>query len=226
MSDAGISLHLPDIAASLKGRARGLLTPAETIRTAVMIPLLEAEDGVSVLFTKRARTLRRQPGEISFPGGHQEPADVDDAATALRETCEELGVRPDHLTYLGPLDVFPAWSGLLVYPHVAALSSRTALQPNPAEVEEVFTVPLRHLLAMQPHVYEVKLVPVPPDDFPYQWVSGGRRYPWREGRVEQWFYPLDKHVVWGLTARILTHFLQILRAHHSVGPCDGGEGTR
>ncbi|GMA51087.1 hypothetical protein GCM10025857_24440 [Alicyclobacillus contaminans] len=63
MSDAGISLHLPDIAASLKGRARGLLTPAETIRTAVMIPLLEAEDGVSVLFTKRARTLRRQPGK-------------------------------------------------------------------------------------------------------------------------------------------------------------------
>lgn len=196
----------------LSARTRGIIAQAPEVHTAVMVPLVKEADGsVSVLFTKRAESLRRQPGEISFPGGHREPADGTDADTALRETSEELGIPIEQIEYIGPLDVLVAWSGLLVYPHVGTVPGVKALRPNPQEVGEVFTVPLAQLLAAQPKFYDVALRPTPPDDFPYEWIPNGRNYRWRTTKVRQYFYVVGDHVIWGLTARILTHFLDIVR---------------
>jgi coenzyme A diphosphatase NUDT7 len=213
MKEPGI--QVADVDRVIRYRERGIIGQAPQVRTSVLVPLLQDEDGqLSVLFTKRALSLRRQPGEISFPGGHREASDVDDAATALRETSEELGLDPADISYIGALDVLVAWSGLLVYPHVGVLTRPAAIHPNPAEVAEVFTVPLHTLLNTQPAVYDVSLQPQPPQDFPYHLVVGGKGYQWRTTKVRQYFYTFGEHVVWGLTARILTHFLDVLRAAH------------
>jgi coenzyme A diphosphatase NUDT7 len=205
-------LKIAQLQTFLRKRTRGIIGQAPQVQTAVMVPLVRGADGsLSVLFTKRAMSLRRQPGEISFPGGHREPADRTDRDTALRETSEELGISIDQIEYIGPLDVLVAWSGLLVYPHVGVVPGVDALHPNPQEVGEVFAVPIDQLLAMQPKVYDVALRPMPPDDFPYEWIPNGRNYRWRTTKVLQYFYPVGGHIIWGLTARILTHFLDIVR---------------
>ena len=213
MKEPGI--QVADVDRVIRHRERGIIGQAPQGKDVRVGSAVEGEDGqLSVLFTKRALSMRRQPGEISFPGGHREASDVDDAATALRETSEELGMDPADISYIGALDVLVAWSGLLVYPHVGVLTRPGTIHPNPAEVAEVFTVPLNTLLRAQPAVYDVSLQPNPPKDFPYHLLVGGKGYQWRTTKVRQYFYTFGEHVVWGLTARILTHFLDVLRAAH------------
>jgi len=182
------------------------------VQTAVLVPLIyNAENTLCVLFEERAHSLRRQPGEISFPGGHVEVNDKDFIDTALRETAEELCLPRNAIRFVGELDVLLAWSGLVVYPYVGILDVPVPLRPSEAEVDHVFMVPLDHLLAMQPEKYEVALKPDIPDNFPYHLIPNGRNYAWRESVVTHTFYEFENHVVWGLTARILTNFLDILR---------------
>lgn len=196
----------------LDERSRGLI--GRYRKTAVLVPMVVLENGeTGVLFEERSHTMRRQPGEISFPGGHfEEENDVNEEATAVRETSEELGTPRETIQVLGELDVFVASTGLLVYPYVGYLQSYPRLDPNKDEVERVFVVELTRLLAAKPPVYTVPLRPDPPSDFPYHLIPKGRDYSWRISQTEQWFYEFDNHVIWGLTARILTHFLELLRA--------------
>lgn len=196
---------------TLKNRVRGIMGQAPQVRTAVLVPLVEEADGsLSVLFTKRAMTLRRQPGEISFPGGHCEAADSSDKETALRETREELGVLASDITYLGPLDVLVAWSGLIVYPHVGMVPHPNRLKPNPNEVGEVFTVPLTDLLQITPEIHQVGLRVAPPENFPYEKIPNGKNYRWRTTETNQYFYQAGGEIIWGLTARILANFLEVV----------------
>jgi coenzyme A diphosphatase NUDT7 len=184
-------------------------TPVET---AVVVPLARNDEGVwCVLFERRARTLRRQPGEIAFPGGHVEPYDADPRAAAWREATEELGIRHDQLEYLGALDILSAWNGMFVHPFVACVADGAALRPNPAEVDEVIFIPVTALLAHEPRRAELTFSPQFSPDFPFHLVPGGRNYPWRTPRVIQWFYELNGVVIWGLTGRILHDFLERIR---------------
>ena len=57
----------------------------------VLVPLVEREGGLSLLYEVRAGSLRRQPGEVCFPGGRLEGAESPEEC-ALRETWEELGI--------------------------------------------------------------------------------------------------------------------------------------
>ncbi|XP_004058075.3 peroxisomal coenzyme A diphosphatase NUDT7 isoform X4 [Gorilla gorilla gorilla] len=60
----------------------------------VLLPLVAKEGKLHLLFTVRSEKLRRAPGEVCFPGGKRDPTDMDDAATALREAQEEVGLHP------------------------------------------------------------------------------------------------------------------------------------
>ncbi|XP_011845487.1 PREDICTED: peroxisomal coenzyme A diphosphatase NUDT7 isoform X3 [Cercocebus atys] len=60
----------------------------------ILLPLVVKEGKLHLLFTVRSEKLRRAPGEVCFPGGKRDPTDMDDAATALREAQEEVGLRP------------------------------------------------------------------------------------------------------------------------------------
>jgi peroxisomal coenzyme A diphosphatase NUDT7 len=197
---------------AFRHRHRSLLGEEQYVKTAVLVPLVQAADGEwAVLFERRALTLRRQAGEVCFPGGHCDPADVSERRTAIRETCEELGVPESQIEYIGELDVLMTWSRLMVYPFVGIIRHPEDIQPNPSEVAEAFTVPLAVLLATKPQVHVVTLQPQPSGDFPYHLVPGGQEYAWREAKVSQMFYELDGQVIWGMTARILSHFLDLVR---------------
>ncbi|RIV17415.1 CoA pyrophosphatase [Alicyclobacillaceae bacterium I2511] len=192
-------------------RKRGILGEHLSIKTAVLVPLLfNARGELAILFEQRAATLHRQPSEISFPGGHCEPGDRCEKDTAIRETKEELGIASQDIHLLGPLDMVVARSSLFVYPFAGYLPNGMAtLAPNPAEVDTVFTLSISTLLTATPEVYLMEVQSVPPENFPFELIPGGRNYPWRPGSYEEVFYRLEGHVVWGLTARILRHFLQV-----------------
>ena len=69
-----------------------------------MLPLIEINNETHVLFEVRSLNLRRQPGEICFPGGKIEQDDVDQRQCAIRETSEELGIHESDIENVIPLD--------------------------------------------------------------------------------------------------------------------------
>ncbi len=124
----------------LPGR-EGALTPA-----AVLVPLVNRADGLTVLLTQRSADLPDHAGQISFPGGRVEPGDADIDAAALRETEEEVGVPRERVTLLGRLSEYETVTGYRVTPVVGWIDPPFAMRPDPVEVADVFEVPLAFLL--------------------------------------------------------------------------------
>ncbi|SOC08533.1 NUDIX domain-containing protein [Ureibacillus xyleni] len=175
-------------------------------KSAVLIPLVEIDGEWHILFEVRAFTLRKQPGDISFPGGKIDATDPTPLDAALRETHEELGVDLNTINVIGDLSPYIASPSFIVYPFVATLDY-TQISYNKAEVEEVFTVPVKWLLNYKPYMHLVSVEIVPEADFPFNKIMNGQNYQWRGRSVEEWFYDYGKYTIWGLTARILKHFI-------------------
>ncbi|WP_405378197.1 NUDIX hydrolase [Phascolarctobacterium sp.] len=174
---------------------------------AVLLPLVETAEGIAVLFEERAHSLRRQPGQICFPGGKVECADADFAATAVRETCEELGLQPEDIILCGELDSLVTHMGPIIHPFVGLIKDTSKISYSPSEVEQVFTVPLKELLAMEPQRCSMQLADHPGEDFPFDLVPD-RMKGWRKHKEYYvYFYKYKDHVIWGLTARMLYGFL-------------------
>ncbi len=117
------------------------LTPA-----AVLVPLVQYQDGFTVLLTQRTAELSLHAGQISFPGGRLEESDADAAAAALREAEEETGISPSQVEVLGRLDSYVTITGYKVIPIVGAITPPLNLNPDPVEVADVFEVPLDFFL--------------------------------------------------------------------------------
>lgn len=174
---------------------------------AVLLPLVQTEEGVSVLFEVRSKSLRRQPGEVCFPGGRYECADSSFAVTAVRETCEELGLRPEDVSVCAELDVLVTHNGPIIHPFVGIIKDVSRIKSSADEVEEVFTVPLKVLLEQVPLKASALLADHPGEDFPYDLVPQKKRG-WRMNKeYNVYFYQYGKYVIWGLTARMLFAFL-------------------
>jgi 8-oxo-dGTP pyrophosphatase MutT (NUDIX family) len=112
----------------------------------VLIPLVERRGALSVLLTERSAELRHHAGQVSFPGGGMETGDADIAATALRETREEVGIHPDEVDVAGYLKPTPTVTGYAVTPVVGLISAGFTLAIDPVEVESAFEVPLDFLM--------------------------------------------------------------------------------
>src|SRR2546430_1199 len=123
----------------LPGR-HGAPTPA-----AVLVPLINRDDGLTVLFTERSRDLPDHPGQISFPGGRVEPEDADAGIAALREAEEEVGLSRERVTLLGRLEPYETVTGYRVTPVVGWVEPPFEIKADPVEVAEVFEVPRRQL---------------------------------------------------------------------------------
>lgn len=178
---------------------------------AVLCPFVEQPDGLHLLFEVRAATLRRQPGEVCFPGGMQEPGETPEVC-ALRETWEELGIPREKIRLLGRLDFIAHRANFILHPVLALVEGDALdhLRLNPDEVAEVFQVPLEHLRNEPPLEYRYDLIPRPDEDFPYDLIGIPRDYRWQIGGEDVPVYPWKGHVIWGLTGRITRHLTALL----------------
>lgn len=181
-------------------------------RSAVLVPLVQIEKEWHVLFEVRSYKMRKQPGDISFPGGRIDVTDPSPLAAALRETYEELGVDPKTVEVAGSLSPYVASPTFVVYPFVGVIDYRQIIHAfNKEEVEEIFTVPLQWLLEYEPYLHLVSAEPVPASDFPFEKIMNGAQYQWRARSMEEWFFDYGKYTIWGLTARILKHFVEVIK---------------
>ena len=177
---------------------------------AVLCPLVERPDGLHLLFEVRSAALHRQPGEVCFPGGRMEAGETPEQC-ALRETEEELAIPASEVRLLGQGDFIYSQRGFLLRPLPGLVSPAgfAAMRPSPAEVADVFSVPLDYF-RRPPERYTYDLIPRVPDGFPYEAVGIPRDYPWATGRVEVPVWTYQGRVIWGMTARIVADLVSHL----------------
>lgn len=158
-------------------------------RAAVLIPLIPTDGGWSLLFSRRSANLAAHSGQIAFPGGGVHPGEALEAA-AVREAQEEVGIANERVQLIGRLDDLITNSGFLVAPFVGVIDQRIDYVLQTTEVDEVFEVPIEALLTPeQPQVRYVTFL--------------SKRYP-------AYFYRYERREIWGLTGRILKHFLDFV----------------
>lgn len=179
-------------------------------RASVTIPLVNYNNNLHILFEVRAKTLRSQPNEICFPGGKIENNESP-LNTALRETCEEIGICEKEISIISNLDLFVSPFNILIHPYLIFINDISNININSDEVEEVFLVPLDYLLNSNPDIFINKVNIIPHDDFPYDLIPSKHEYKFGTGSYETLFYTYNNHVIWGLTAKILFNFLSYLK---------------
>jgi 8-oxo-dGTP pyrophosphatase MutT (NUDIX family) len=159
-------------------------------KAAVLVPLVASKEGLSVLLTLRTNDVESHKGQISFPGGMQDDTDKSMIETAVRETHEELGINPNTVEILGLLDDHPVPSKFIITPVVGYLKESPEYSPQPAEVAEVFSVPLSFFLderngTTEEREFQNKIFTV-------------------------WHFHFGKYHIWGATAAIIRDFLSVM----------------
>lgn len=198
----------------LRGRKRSILE--QELKSAVLLPLIKEPDGQwHILFEVRSLHLKRQPGEICFPGGRVDASDHSEEQAAIRETCEELNLSSQNVEIICPLDILAKAHRHTIYPFAGIIHDPEAIHPNPSEVEEVFTVPMDWLLHHEPELHLVDMVAKPHDHFPYHLIPNGKDYNWQKREIPEYFYLYQDWVIWGMTARILYHFINLVKSTHT-----------
>lgn len=193
----------------LKNHKSTLIGMESFQKFAVCIPLLPKESGYDVVFEVRSENIGRQPGDICFPGGRMEEGETPEEAV-VRETAEELLIRKEQLDVLGLMDIYLTDTGNMIYPYAAILNNYEGTYSR-QEVAKTFSVPLDFFLETEPEVYYTRLEVKPENDFPFERIRGGRKYPWRERKNAVYFYTYEEYVIWGMTARMMESFAQIYK---------------
>lgn len=220
-------MNLEYIKNSLRGKEHipRIIGQENMFCSAVLIPLIEEDGEWSILFQKRALGIR-QGGELCFPGGRYDPVcDVDFKETAIRETCEEIGISPGQIQIIGSQGTLVTPMSVVVQPYLGVLkiNNRNELEPNKDEVEKLFTISLKWFRDNKPTVYDlpVKVHPYSKNGktgkkefhFPSHELDLPERYksPW-EGSIPHkiWAFKTSNGILWGITAQILVDILPIL----------------
>lgn len=217
------NLTLENITIAL-AKSPELLGKDKYFNSAVLIPIVETEGKMNILFEKRSDNIR-QGGEVSFPGGEfDNKKDQSLRQTAIRETSEELGLQPDKIKITGKIGTLVAPMGVTVDPFVGFLSINNIdeLSIDRDEVEKVFLVPLEHFLVNKPEEYRVKLEVHPSytdangkivELLPVQKLGLPSRYskPWKNGFHRILVYNSLEEIIWGITAEIIYEFCRMLK---------------
>lgn len=188
LADRGCEDISPDGLRSWISRARerkSRLYPRGS--SSVLIPFLIRDGVCHVLYEIRAAKLRSQPGEICFPGGRIEEGETP-LETAVREATEELCIDRTGIEIVGSLDDTIGPGAIPLFTYIGVLHDYEGTWSR-AEVDRVFTVPLDWILTHDPEIYKIRLMREMPEDFPYEYVPGGRGYRWRDQYYSVPFYP-------------------------------------
>ncbi|MDR2296662.1 MAG: CoA pyrophosphatase [Clostridiales Family XIII bacterium] len=203
------TVNLRDFRRAFADRTPGPLDGYDVF--SVLVPLVERDGELFLLYQLRAETLRRQPGEVAFPGGRVEAGETP-RACAIRETTEELGIPRESIEVIGELDYIHGYSDFMLYAFLAAVADADfARSANRAEVQEVFSVPVSFFLENEPEIYRYEVAPRIGDDFPYDRIRQGGAYRWRTGRATVPIYDYEGRAIWGLTGRITLQLINILK---------------
>jgi 8-oxo-dGTP pyrophosphatase MutT (NUDIX family) len=169
--------------------------PSDPVPAAVLVPLIDRPEGLTVLLTQRATQLARHSGQISFPGGRVDPTDADVASAALREAQEEIGLDPARVRVFGYLPDHIVISGFRVTPVLALVTPPVTLELNPAEVAGVFEVPVAHVFDANNHEARMR----------------------RVGDEDLLLYdiPWEGQNIWGATAGMLLTFMRMLESERA-----------
>jgi len=165
--------------------------PARRVPAAVLVPIIQHETELTVLFTERASHLKHHAGQISFPGGRIEEQE-DALQAALRETREEIGLVSEFVEVLGYLPPHWVFTGYCVTPVVALVQPGFELQIDMGEVASVFEVPLRYLIDPAHHQARDRLI--------------------GEIALRVYDLPYGERRIWGATAGILMNLYRLLAA--------------
>lgn len=153
---------------------------------AVLVPIVDRPDGLTVVLTKRADHLNAHAGQVAFPGGRVEDSDGSAAAAALRETEEEIGLSRDYITIKGELERYRTGTGFSIQPVVGFVEPGFTLDIHAGEVAEVFEVPLDFLMDPENHLRHSAV--------------------WQGKRREYYAMPYGDYYIWGATAGMLVNF--------------------
>ena len=158
--------------------------------SAVIVPIFRKNDAWQILFIKRTETVEHHKGQISFPGGRREPADLTIRDTALRELHEEIGLPPSEVEILGKLDdEITLTSDYVISPFIGLIPYPYEFNHDPIEIEYIFDAPVSALLF--------------DSNFREEEINV------ENVRVKSYAFNYHNEVIWGATARILKQFLEI-----------------
>jgi 8-oxo-dGTP pyrophosphatase MutT (NUDIX family) len=175
-----------DLNPTIRPKADKPLRPA-----AVLVPVWLRPEGAALILTKRSSHLKHHPGQIAFPGGKVDATDTGPEAAALREAHEEIGLPPDRVAILGTLPVHETVTGFSITPFVGLVRGDFDSTPEAGAVDEVFTVPLQHVLDSERFSVQRR-----------RWMGEWRRY---------YAVPYGPYYIWGATARILRGLAERMR---------------
>ena len=172
----------------LAQREKQRILEPERIPAAVLVPIYEKDGQYYILFIKRTEWVEKHKGEISFPGGRHEARDKTLLDTALRESTEEINLKPEDVEVLGELDdVVSVKTNYLISPFLAFIPCPYGFRVDGRETEEIIEVPIAVLINR---------------GNPHQEIYSGEQ-------VMAYTYYYRQRVIWGATARILHKFLGI-----------------
>lgn len=187
--------------------------PLDSIgKYSVLIPLVENNGHWEIIYELRSKALKSQPGEVSFPGGRVEENESFEE-TAVRETMEELLIQRENIQVIGELDYLVSYSNFTIHCFLGIISGLDVdkIKPNEDEVDHLFTVPVEYLMKNEPKSYEMDLMTVANQEFPYSLLPNGKDYNFRRGKHIVLFYKYKDYIIWGFTARMTKHLVDLIR---------------
>ncbi len=191
----------------LRNRIPGIVD--SPVEFAVGIIVQKTPGGLDrVIFEVRSQTIS-QPGESCLPGGYVEAHETPLEA-AYREIEEEIGLVENELVYVGPADIVVNLSQV-IRPYVFYYEGSMDRIDCNCEVERVFTMELDYFVQEDPVILKCPSVSSYPQAAKTFHLPNIEDYEVREYTKDLYIYPRSNPLIWGITAKIMARFGEIIR---------------